>query len=295
MKNIFVRIIKFFGGKSGNRVSRSMAGDILIALLLLFVSLFMVIPFVYAIMQALKPMNEIFIFPPRFFVRNPSFENFRNLVKSTSNLWVPFSRYFANSVFITVLSTFGQVALCSMAAFAFSKGRIRYRKQLFILVTTALLFSANVTSVPAYVVLSTLGLINSPFAIILPALAAPLGLFLMKQYMEGVPDAIIESGRVDGANPFVIFYYIIMPMVKPAWLTLIIFSFKDIWNKEGIEFIYSEQLKVLPTMLRQLSASGISRSGVAAAAAVLLMLPPIITFVIAQSKVIDTMSHSGIK
>jgi ABC-type glycerol-3-phosphate transport system permease component len=286
---------RIFGGKTGKRVSRSTGGDLGILLLLLFVAAFMSLPFLYAIMQSLKPMEEIFIFPPRFFVRSPSLENFRQIGRFANSLWVPFSRYLSNSVFITVSATFGQVVFCSMAAFVLSKGSLRFAKTLFALTVAMLLFSYDVTAIPLYIVLSKMDFIDTYWALILPAVAAPLGLFLMKQYMETIPQAIIESARVDGAGPFTVYARIVMPTVKPAWITLVILSFQSIWSREGLEFIYSEQLKVVPTLLRQLSAGGIARVGIAAAAAVIMIVPPIVTFVVSQSRVIDTMAHSGIK
>ncbi len=284
-----------FGARAGKRVSRSMGGDLGIFSLMIVVAAFMCLPFVYAIMQSLKPMEEIFIFPPRFFVRNPTFENFRMIGRFANSLWVPFSRYLSNSVVVTVTATLGQIVFCSMAAFVLSKGSLRGRKVLFSTIVAMLLFSYEVTAIPLYIVLSRMNLVDTHGALILPMFAAPLGLFLMKQYMETVPIAVIESARVDGAGPFLVYARIVMPTVKPAWLTLVILSFQAIWSREGLEFIYSEQLKVVPTLLRQISAGGIARVGIGAAAAVIMMIPPIVTFVVSQSRVIETMAHSGIK
>lgn len=281
--------------RAGKHASRSRAGNVAVALMLILVACFMGLPLLYAVMQSLKPMEEIFLFPPRFFVRNPTLDNFYLLTQYTNNLWVPFERYLFNSIAYTAVATIAQIFVCSMAAFVLSKGTLRFRNALFGLVVTTLLFSYDVTAIPSYVVMSGLGLIDTVFAIILPAIAMPMGLFLMKQNMDVVPDALLEAARVDGASPMRIYASIVMPMVKPAWLTLVIFAFQQIWSREGLEFIYSEQLKVLPTVFRQISAGGIARAGVGAAAAVILMLPPIVTFIISQSKVIETMAHSGIK
>ena len=283
-------------GKTGNRVTRSISGDIGVMVFLALVGSFFALPFVYAIMQSLKPMEEIFIFPPRFFVRNPTSENFYLLSQYAGNTWVPFTRYLFNSLFVTSTATFLQVVICSMCAFILAKGKIAGKKIIYAIITLTLLFSYEVTAVPSYVVMAGMQLVNSYFALILPAIAVPLGLFLMKQYIDGmVPDAIIESANIDGASPFKVYWSIIMPTVKPAWLTLIIFSFQSIWSREGLEYIYDEALKVLPTMLRQIAAAGIARAGVAAASAVILMIPPMATFILTQSNIIETMSHSGIK
>ncbi len=283
-------------GRTGRRVTRSLGGDTGVLLLLVLVGAFMGLPFVYAIMQSLKPMEELFIFPPRFFVRSPTIENFYLLTQYAGNTWVPFSRYLFNSLFVTVTATAGQVLLCSMGAYVLAKGRIRGRKTVFAIVVTTLLFAYDVTAIPNYVIMSGLRLVNTYGALVVPAIAVPLGLFLMKQFIESsVPDALLESARVDGAPPLRIWWSVVMPMVKPAWLTLIIFSFQSIWGREGLEYIYNEALKVLPTMFRQISAGGISRAGIAAASAVVLMVPPIITFILSQSRVVETMAHSGIK
>lgn len=283
-------------GKTGNRITRSIGGDAGVFIFLVAVGCFMALPFVYAIMQSLKPMEEIFIFPPRFIVKSPTTENFYLLTQYAGNTWVPFSRYLFNSLFVTITSTFFEVIVCSMSAYVLSKGKIKGRFAIYGIIVLTLLFSYDVTAIPSYVVMARLGLVNTYFAIILPAIAVPLGLFLMKQFIESmVPDPLIESANIDGASPFKIYWSIVMPMVKPAWLTLIIFSFQQIWGREGLEYIYNEALKVLPTMLRQISAGGIARAGVAAASAVILMVPPIITFIVSQSNIIETMSHSGIK
>ena len=282
--------------RASRRVSRSTAGNVLIFLMLLLVGCFMVLPFVYAIMQSLKPMSELFLFPPRFFVTSPTLDNYYMLTQQVNSTWIPFTRYLFNSVFVTACATAGQVFLCSMGAFVLSKGRIKGRNLIFSLIVTMLLFTGDTTSIPRYLIMSFLGIIDTYAAVILPSLGAPLGLFLMKQFMEnGIPNSLLESARLDGASPLRTYWSIVMPIAKPVWLTLIIFSFQSIWGQEGLEYIYDESIKMLPTLFRQISAGGIARAGVAAAAAVVMMIPPIAVFVASQSKVLDTMAYSGIK
>lgn len=281
--------------KRGKKINRSIGGDICIFLVLAIVGIFMALPFVYAIVQSLKPLEEIFLFPPRFFVRNPTFDNFFQLSQLTNNLWVPFSRYIFNSFFITIVSTVFHVIFASMAAYPLAKQNVPGGKIIFAIITMALLFNASVTMLPQYIIMSKMSMINTVWALIIPPIGAPLGLFLMKQFMEQIDKAIIEAGKIDGASTFRVFWNIVMPNVKPAWLTLVIFSFQASWNREGLEFIYDENLKVLPTILKQISSSGMARAGVGSAAAVLLMIPPIVTFLVVQSNVLETMSHSGIK
>ena len=278
------------------RISRSIAGDLFVWIMLILLGAFSALPFVFSIIQSIKPLNELFVFPPRFFVVDPTFNNFFSLKQLTGSMWVPLSRYLFNSVFVSVAGTVLHVFIASMAAYPLAKYRFPFSKTLFNVVVISLLFTYEVTFLPLFVEMSKIGLIDNMLALILPALSAPLGLFLMKQFMETIPDSILEAATVDGASTFKTYRSVVMPQVKPAVLTLVIFSFNSLWNRQGLEFIYSEQLKTFPSVLMQITASGgIARAGVAAAAAVILMLPPILIFLFSQSFIIETMAHSGIK
>lgn len=282
-------------GSLKRKQTRSLGGDMVIYVMVAVMAVFMALPFVYAIVQSLKPMEELFIFPPRFFVRNPTMENFIQLFQVTSNLWILFERYVFNSFFITIIATGFHVLFASMAAMPLAKYKFPGSKVISAIIIMSLLFVGEVTYIPQYMLMAKVGMINTYLALMLPPIAAPLGLFLMQQFMSQIPDAMLESATIDGAGIFKSYWNIVMPNVKPALFTLIIFSFQAIWNREGGAFIYAEQLKVLPTIFRQISASGIARVGVGAAAAVILMIPPIITFLFAQSRVLETMAYSGIK
>ena len=213
-----------------NGVARSLGGDIFITVVLIVVAAFMMLPFVYAIMQSLKPIEEIFIFPPRFFVVNPTLSNYLTLSKLTDSLWVPFSRYLVNSVVVTIAGTGFNLVVASMAAFPLAKYPFPGSKWLFRLVTTSLLFAGPVTALPQYIIVAKMGLINTLWSVILPAVGLPLGLFLMRNFMTQIPDGMLEAARIDGAGTWRIFASIAMPMVKPAALTLIIFTFQSLWN-----------------------------------------------------------------
>ena len=255
----------------------------------------MALPMVYAINNAFKPLDEIFLFPPRFFVRNPTMANFYDLFSLMANSWVPFSRYFFNTLFITVLGTAGHVVLASMAAYPLAKHRFPGSIIIFTAITLSLMFAGEVTAIPNYMIVSWLGWVNTYAAVIVPAVVFPLGLFLMKQFMENIPEQILESARMDGASEFQILWSIVMPAVRPAWLTLILFCFQNLWGTTGGVFIYDEQLKTLPYAFGQILAGGIARTGVAAAVALLMMMVPVGIFILTQSKVIETMTSSGMK
>lgn len=275
--------------------NRSLGGDVANVIILVIFGAFFALPLIYAISNAFKPLDEIFIFPPRFFVRNPTTENFQDLFILMQQSWVPFSRYIFNTVFITIIGTCGHVIIASMAAYVLAKHKFPGRVFFFNIVVLSLMFSYHVTAIPSYLIMSSLGWVDTYYAIVIPQFAYSLGLFLMKQFMEQIPDSILEAARIDGASEFHIFWRIAMPTVKPAWLTLIIFVFQNLWNTTGGAYIYSEELKTLPYALQQILAGGIARAGVSAAAALVMMSVPIILFIIAQSNVIETMATSGLK
>jgi ABC-type glycerol-3-phosphate transport system permease component len=272
-----------------------MVGNAFSIAILVLLGAFMGLPLVLAVCNSLKPLEELFIFPPRFFVRNPTGKNFHDIFVLMRESWVPFSRYIFNTVFITLFGTVGHLFVASLCAYPLAKHKFPGRNVIFWLIVTALMFSAHVTAIPNYLVMSGLGWLDNYLSLIVPAIAKPMGLFLMKQFMEQVPDSLIEAARIDGASEFSIFTRIVMPSVKPAWLTLIIFSFQDLWNLQGSNYIYSENLKTLPYALSQISAAGISRAGATAAVAVIMMIIPITIFVFCQSNIIETMVSSGIK
>lgn len=278
------------------KVSRSIGGNLLSLLFLLIVGFFMIIPLFYAVIQAFKPLDELFAYPPRFFVRRPTLSNFSLVFQLAANLWVPFSRYVFNSVFVSILGTVLYVFIASFAAYPLAKFNFRGKVLISQLIVWTLLFRSDVTAIPQYIIISKFNLINTYSSILLPALAGTFGVFLMKQFMESsVPDTVLEAARLDGASEYAIFWKIIMPSIRPAWLTLVIFTFQGLWNSTGSTYIYDESMKMLPSVLQTISAGGIARAGAGAAVALILMIPPILVFILSQSSVMETMSHSGIK
>ena len=277
------------------QLNRSWGGSFLIFLMLLLVGAFMGLPLWYAIVSAFKPPEEIFVFPPRFYVENPTVKNFTNLFALATNLLVPFSRYLFNSVFVSLMTTGLGVLIGALAAYPFAKKNFFGKKILWKLIMMTLLFSGGVTALPSYIVKAKLGLINTYWVMILPSLASTLHMFLLRQFMLQIPDSLLEAARIDGAGEIRVFLNIVMPNVKPALLTVLVLAFQNIWNTGSAGVVFDEALKLLPTALGQISAGGIARTGVSAAATLLLMIPPILAFIITQSKMLQTMAHSGIK
>ncbi len=275
--------------------NRSRLGDLSVYIFLAIVAVIMAIPLVFSISQALKPLDELFRFPPKFFAQNPTLENFQDLFVTMSKSWVSFSRYIYNTVFMTAVGTFGHLIIASMGAFVLSKYEFPGSRLFFNIVVTALMFTGYVTAIPNYIIISKLGWVDTYFAIIIPAFAAPMGLFLMKQFMEGLPMSLVEAAKIDGANVWKVFIRIIMPNVKPAWLTLIIFSVQSLWNNRASTFIYSEEKKTLVYALQQVQSGGVARTGQAAAVTVVTMSVPILCFILSESQVLETMGSSGLK
>ena len=277
-------------------LNRSVGGDAGITVMLTILGIFMFVPMYYTIIQSLKPLDELFMFPPRFYVIHPTLTNYSDLFNLMSDSWVPFSRYIFNTVFLSVGGTFGNLVLSSLCAYALAKIDFPGAKFFFAVIQKSLMFTATVTGIVNFITLSMLGWIDTYLSIIVPAWCSTLGLYLMKQFMDtNVTTEVLESARLDGATELRTFWSIAMPMVKPAWLTLIIYSFQGLWNQGASTFIYSEELKTLNYAIGQITAGGIARAGASAAATVIMMAVPIIVFVVSQSNIIETMGSSGMK
>ena len=275
--------------------NRSRIGDFLIYTMLALVACAMAFPLVFAICSSLKPLDELFRFPPTLFPRQPTLDNFSDLLVTMGQSWIPFTRYISNTAFITLIGTIGNVFIGSLAAYVLAKYDFPLGRTFFSLVVTALMFNGYVTAIPNYLLMTKIHIVDTYWAIILPSVAAPMGMFLMKQFMEGIPMALIESAKIDGAKELRIFWRIVMPNVKPAWLTMIIFSVQGLWNAKASTVIYSEAKKTLVYALQQIQAGGIARTGQAAAVTVVTMLVPIATFMLSQSQIMETMATSGLK
>ncbi len=277
------------------RVNRSRAGTAVLFIVLLIFACVMAFPMALIIANAFKAQDELWVFPPRLIPNNPTVENFRDMFNIMSNSLVPFLRYVFNTVLITLAGSVGHIILSSMCAFPLAKKKFPGRDIIFRIIVLALMFNATVTAIPNFLTMSWLRWINTYFALIVPAFGAPIGLYLMKQFMEQLPDSLLEAARIDGASQSHIFWNIVMPNVKSAWLTLFLLSFQSLWGIGSTSYIYKEELKTLPYALNQILASGISRAGVGAAVSVLMLSVPVVIFVLSQSNIVETMASSGMK
>lgn len=280
---------------SNKQAGKKIGGTVAIFLFLTILGLFMVLPIYLTIVMSIKPVEELFIFPPKLYAIRPTFDNFKEMFGALHQNRVPFSRYVFNSIFVTATVTISQCIFASMAAFVLAKCRFPGSKVINSIIVVALLYQSNVIYIMQYIVMAKLHMIDTYWALILPSIASPMGLFLMRQSIGQVPNAMIEAAKVDGAGLFRICWQIVMPNQKPALMTLIIFAFQAAWNIQAGSVVFQEQYKTLPTVVTQAASSGLARAGVAMAAAVFMLVPPIIVFMLAQRQVIETMAHSGIK
>ena len=262
---------------------------------------FMIMPLIYVVSTALKPLDELFLFPPRFFTRRPTLSNFSDLFNALDSSEVPFQRYVFNSLFTALCTVFGTVVVCCMGAYGLVKHRPKGANVIFALILAALMFSGQVTTIPSYLVIKSLGLIDTYLALIIPKLAVAFNFFLVKQFLEQMPETYLEAARLDGANEWQIFWKIVMPYIKSATATLVVFSFTSAWNDYlgPVIYITNNALKTLPLAVQTISggagALSLATAGAMAAATFITVLPTIIVYTAMQGRVMNTMAHSGIK
>ena len=297
------KFLKRFSGVYNNRINPRgfHVSQVKFYILLLPLVLVMLLPIVFVFSHAFKPPDELFAYPPRFFVVNPTFKNFSDLFSKMSNSGVPVSRYLFNSILITLVTIGASILVSTTAAYALSKKRFKLKKTLFAINTVALMFVPIAVTIPRFLVIKNLSLIDTFMVHILPGLAMPVGLFLIKQFIDGIPDEVIEAAQIDGATDLKIYWNIILPMIVPAIATIAILTFQATWNNAEISSLYinSESLKTfafyLSTLTATTGANTVAGQGIAAAATLIMFLPNLIIFLLLQSQVMSTMSHSGLK
>ncbi len=274
-------------------------GQIKILLILLPLTLFMALPIVFILNHAFKPMEELFAFPPTFFVRNPTLDNFTKLLKFSRSAGIPLSRYAFNSLLVTALTVGLALLLTTCAAFAFSKIRFRGRSLMLQINQIAIMFVATAVLIPRYMVISGLGLIDTVLAHVLPLVAMPVALFLVKQFIDQVPDSLIEAAHLDGASDLQVYWKIVLPIIRPAIATAMVLVFQQVWTnmETSSYFTNDESMKTLTFYMNTLvnANSGVAGQGVSAAASLIMFVPNLILFIICQSSVMNTMATSGIK
>lgn len=282
------------------RLRRISISRALLFAVLTAVAVFMLLPIVFIINNAFKPFNELFLFPPTFLVKQPTWTNFSTLFLVSSGGTIPFTRYLFNSVLISSITLVCVILASSLAGYVLSKHRFPFKSLIFSLILVSLMFAPETVGIPRYLVISGLGLNNTYFGHVLPFLASTVGVFLMKQFIDQVPDALLEAGKLDGASEFGLFTRIVMPICFPAIATISILTFQAVWMDTEASTLYmqDETMKTLPYYVLTLTnglQNSVAGQGMAAAAGLLIFLPNLIIFLLFQKKVMETMVHSGVK
>ncbi len=285
----------YFSLSTSSRRNRKTYGDVMMLIIIGLMALFSFIPLLMSVCMSLKPINELFYYPPRIFPERPTFDNFRMLFNLMKTTWVPFERYAFNTVFITLATTAGHVMLASMAAYPLAKMKIPFVRLFNNLILISLMFVSAINDIANYLTITWFGWLDTYLAVIVPSIGASLGLFIMKNYMSTIPDTLLEAARIDGCSESGIYWRIVMPLAKPVWLTVVILMFQQIWSQNNSQYVYSEQLKTLPYALTQITSGGMVRMGAAQAVGVLMLLVPALVFMFSQTRIIDTMATSGMK
>ena len=280
---------------TGSRLNRKAYGDVMMLILVGLMAAFSFFPLLMAVSMAMKPIHELFYYPPKLLAENPTLDNFRMLLSLMQNTRVSFFRYAFNTVLISVAVTIGHVFLASMAAYPLAKLKIPGIKTINTLVMLSLMFVSAVTDVANYLTVSWLKWLDTYWACIIPTMGASLGLFIMRNYMSTIPDSLLEAARMDGCTDFQLYWRIVMPLSKPAWLTVAILMFQQVWSMDNTNYVYDESLKTLPYALSQITSGALVRQGAGQAVGVLMMIVPAIVFMVNQSKIIETMASSGMK
>lgn len=294
MTNLKVSVRRLFSNRT-KKVNRSKTGNVLIFMFIGVIAAYSIIPLILMVSNSLKPISELFIYPPKWLPINPTFDNYKVLFSLMSSTWVPFSRYVFNTFFVTIATTVLHILIVSLAAYPMAKHTFRGKKLINTLVMYSLMFVPAVTDVVNYMTISGLGLINTYIAMIIPNVYYTLGLFLLRNYMTTIPTSLIEAAKIDGCSEWRILWRIIMPMAKPAWLTLVILMIQNMWSQANNTYVYSEKFKTLPAALSQITTGGLIRVGAGQAVGVIMLIVPAAVFIVNQKKMVETMASSGIK
>lgn len=287
-------------GFQGNRINptRFSRGQLKFHAIAFPLSIFMILPVIFMINNAFKPLGELFRFPPTLFVQSPTLDNFKNLLNLSGSTGIPMSRYFLNSLIVAVLTVVLGIIITIMAAYVFSKKKFKIKGALWELNQMALMFVATAVAIPRYLIIVNLGVYNTWFAHILPLIAMPVSLFLVKQFVDGIPNALIEAAVVDGAGDVTILRKVIIPLTKPALATSVVLTFQQVWNnvETSNNYITNEALRTLTYYCNSIGVNNaVAAAGMVAASSLILFLPNLIIFICMQSKVMNTMASSGIK
>lgn len=257
------------------------------------ISIIMLLPFVWMLSASFKPDNQIFNFPIEWIPKEFTFANYNRVWNSD----IPFTTFFLNSVKVTVISVFGEVCTSALAGYAFAKIKFRGCNAIFLVYLSTLVFPNQMMLIPRFVLFSEMGIYNTHWALILPGMFTAFGTFMLKQFFETIPDEICESAKIDGANHFIIFLRIVVPLSVTAFSALIIFQFVGSWNEYEAPLVYirSRELATIPLGLNYFKDENSTSYGAIMAASVCSLIPIFIIFLSFQKQFVAGIATSGMK
>jgi multiple sugar transport system permease protein len=251
-----------------------------------------IVPFAWTLLTSIQTDEAIHAWPPQWIPKRVVWEHYRELFSR-----MDFARIFLNSAIVTVGVTAVSLFLNSLGGYVFAKFRFPFRDRLFVLLLITMMVPMQVTMIPVFLILKSLGLLNSYLGLILPGGVSVFGIFLMRQFMLSIPDSYIESGRIDGCSEFRIYRSIVLPLCVPALTALGIFTFTGVWSDFLMPLIvlHRESMYTLPVALANLSGQHTARWGLMMAGSTVVILPIALLFLVLQRKFIAGVTMSGVK
>jgi len=286
------KIRELFQAFHEKRLTSINISKIFVYLALIIGGILMMLPFFWMSLGAFRPVKEIMVFPPTFLPENPTLQNFVEVFER-----IPFVRYYLNTIFVTVIPTIVTVSTATLAGFGFAKYKFWGDKVLFWLILATMMIPYPVTIVPLYIMAFKAGLVDTYAGLIVVGLSSAFGIFLMRQFILNIPDDLLDAARIDGCSEFRIFFQIILPLTKPALVTLTLFTFTGHWNSYiwPLMIVSSDKLKTLSLAIPMFQGQYVYNPNLVFAASLMSLLPTIILFIFGQRYFVEGITLSGIK
>ena len=262
------------------------ASRVFVYLLVLLMVAFTALPLIYVISTAFKPLDELLRFPPIFFVRNPTLDNFRDLLFATSSSSVPFLRYVMNSVFVAAVTVFLTILVSSIGAYSLVKLDLPFKGLIFNVIVATLMFPTTLATIPNYMVINSLGLMNTYMSLIIPKVAGAFGFFFVKQFCDQLPDALLEAARLDGASEWTVFWHIAMGLSTPILSVIALGAFTGAYGNFMMAFLLCQKKSMWTMMVYLYQLQQRASQSVGFAALIIAAVPTLIVFIFCQNIII---------
>lgn len=273
-------------------MKRAQPHRILLYILMTSAGLVMIAPFYFMIVTSLKKLSEVTSLSISLLVKEPTLQAYRDLLQG-----LPYLQFMGNSLIIAIVTTAGTMFFCTLAGYAFSKHRFPGREKIFTALLATMMIPGSVLLVPSFLLMRDFGWLDTYLPLIVPSLAGAFGIFLSKQFIDAIPDDLLDAARIDGCSDFRIYWNIILPLSKPLLATLGILTFLWSWNRflEALIYIFDERLYTLPLGISLLQGRFVFNENIQMAGAALAIIPVLIIFFILQKQIVKSLSTTGLK